>query len=100
MYNVCRGQNSVATFISVFLLFHLLVSNSTFHVTEARLLINDHSRTFHINVVEDDKSLEAVKKSGPSPGIGHKFKNFKTLEEKNSGPSPGEGHKYIASHRP
>lgn len=38
-------------------------------------------------------SLKMRKMSGPSPGIGHKYENFKTLGGlKNSGPSPGDGH--------
>jgi len=41
-------------------------------------------------------SLQAVKKSGPSPGIGHKYENFQTQgEATNSGSSPGEGHKHV-----
>ncbi|KAL2333493.1 hypothetical protein Fmac_014706 [Flemingia macrophylla] len=44
-------------------------------------------------------SLGAMKDSGPSPGVGHKFTNSETLGGiKNSGPSPGgEGHKFTNS---
>lgn len=38
-------------------------------------------------------SFKMKKMSGPSPGIGHKYKNFKTLGGlMNSGPNPGDGH--------
>ncbi|KAJ6896345.1 hypothetical protein NC651_022529 [Populus alba x Populus x berolinensis] len=40
-------------------------------------------------------SLQAVKKSGPSPGIGHKYEDFQTQgEATKSGPSSGEGRKH------
>ncbi|KAB5520722.1 hypothetical protein DKX38_025041 [Salix brachista] len=43
-------------------------------------------------------SLRAVKNSGPSPGIGHKYKNFKSLgQATKSGPSPGQGHKHVTN---
>ncbi|RDX69038.1 hypothetical protein CR513_51904, partial [Mucuna pruriens] len=44
-------------------------------------------------------SLGAMKDSGPSPGVGHKFSNSDTLGGiKDSGPSPGgKGHKFTDS---
>ncbi|GLT76701.1 hypothetical protein SLA2020_483450 [Shorea laevis] len=51
-------------------------------------------------------SLEAVKVSGPSPGVGHRYKNLETLGLgnkviiKDSGPSPGQGHKRAKLDRP
>ncbi|CAK7329991.1 unnamed protein product [Dovyalis caffra] len=47
-------------------------------------------------------SIQSVKKSGPSPGIGHKYHNFQTQgEATKSGPSPGDGHKQASmSHLP
>ncbi|XP_020210470.1 PAMP-induced secreted peptide 2 [Cajanus cajan] len=44
-------------------------------------------------------SLGAMKDSGPSPGVGHKFTNSDTLGGiKDSGPSPGgKGHKFTNS---
>ncbi|KAF2294622.1 hypothetical protein GH714_013836 [Hevea brasiliensis] len=71
------------------------------HGAEARLLLSGASR-LHEDVVKEIEgvvkglSLAAVKKSGPSPGIGHGYKNFQALgAAKDSGPSPGEGHKKI-----
>ncbi|KAF9665978.1 hypothetical protein SADUNF_Sadunf16G0181200 [Salix dunnii] len=43
-------------------------------------------------------SLLAVKNSGPSPGIGHKYKNLECLgEATKSGPSPGQGHRHVTN---
>ncbi|KAF9675858.1 hypothetical protein SADUNF_Sadunf09G0077200 [Salix dunnii] len=40
-------------------------------------------------------SLQAVKKSGPSPGTGHKYENFQIEgEATRSVPSPGEVHEH------
>ena len=38
-------------------------------------------------------SLRAMKRSGPSPGIGHKYENVETLGVKDSSPCPGQGHR-------
>ncbi|KAK8263163.1 hypothetical protein V6Z11_D12G023100 [Gossypium hirsutum] len=37
--------------------------------------------------------LHAVKVSGPSLGVGHRYNNLQSIEVQKSGPSPGEGHK-------
>ncbi|KAK5774513.1 hypothetical protein PVK06_042368 [Gossypium arboreum] len=37
--------------------------------------------------------LHAVKVSGPSLGVGHRYNNLQSIEVEKSGPSPGEGHK-------
>ncbi|KAJ6671177.1 hypothetical protein OIU85_014989 [Salix viminalis] len=43
-------------------------------------------------------SLQAVQKSGPSPGTGHKYENFQIEgEATRSVPSPGEVHKHAIS---
>lgn len=65
-------------FILFFLLLSLLLS-SMLSATEARALRG--------------LSLRAVKVSGPSPGVGHRYKNLQTIGLENSGPGPGEGHK-------
>ncbi|OAY33713.1 hypothetical protein MANES_13G118000v8 [Manihot esculenta] len=44
----------------------------------------------------DGFSLGAIKQSGPSPGVGHKYVDSQTLGGiKNSGPSSGEGHNAV-----
>lgn len=44
----------------------------------------------------DGLALGAIKQSGPSPGVGHKFTNYQTIGGiKDSGPSPGQGHSYV-----
>ncbi|KAL3611626.1 hypothetical protein D5086_002646 [Populus alba] len=43
-------------------------------------------------------SARAVKNSGPSPGIGHQYKNLQSLGgATKSGPSPGEGHRQVTN---
>ncbi|KAJ0077535.1 hypothetical protein Patl1_35419 [Pistacia atlantica] len=74
---------------SFFLLLGCVLLSTVFYATEARpLQSSDFSaERFY---------LTAKKKSGPSPGIGHRYNNVKDLGGvKNSGPSPGEGHKII-----
>lgn len=77
------------------------------HGTEARIrLLSEASRlnediVREIESVVQELSLAAVKRSGPSPGIGHRYKDLKTLGVvMESGPSPGEGHKYVAGNYP
>ncbi|KDP45905.1 hypothetical protein JCGZ_15465 [Jatropha curcas] len=69
--------------------------------TEARRLFSSTSSSsrLHEDVVREIEgvmkglSLAAVKKSGPSPGVGHKYENLQTIGVVKEGPSPGEGHK-------
>ncbi|KAJ9159481.1 hypothetical protein P3X46_024988 [Hevea brasiliensis] len=92
-----RESKSIITLFSTLLVGFLLVSTSILHGTEARLLLSTASMLHEeIEGVVKGLSLAAVKKSGPSPGIGHRYKNFQTLGVvKHSGPAPGAGHKYV-----
>ncbi|EEF43597.1 conserved hypothetical protein [Ricinus communis] len=98
------GENkSAITIFSIFLACCLLLSAMFFRGTDARRL----SAKLHEDVFQEIEgvikglSLEEVKKSGPSPGIGHKYKNLQTLGViKNSGPSPGGGHNVVNGNNP
>ncbi|CAL0312847.1 unnamed protein product [Lupinus luteus] len=85
------------------LLVMLILMYSTFMVLEARPLsiIETRNSATREEVVEvfDWLTLGAIKQSGPSPGVGHKFTNINTLGGiKDSGPSSGgEGHKFTNS---
>jgi hypothetical protein len=70
--------------------------------TEARPLSSSRlSKDVNVGEIEGligGFSARAVKNSGPSPGIGHKYKNFQSLgEASKSGPSPGEGHRQVTN---
>lgn len=88
--------------IQAFLVLILLV-NFSFMGLEARPLsiIGTGNSATGGGVVDlfDWLSLGAMKDSGPSPGVGHKFTNSDTLGGiKDSGPSPGgKGHKFTDS---
>ncbi|XWS54739.1 hypothetical protein CRYUN_Cryun10bG0114800 [Craigia yunnanensis] len=82
-------------FMFVFLLLSLLLS-SIFSATEARALRDSklqYSNTSKKNHEAVIKGLlfRAVKISGPSPGVGHRYNNLHTIEVEKSGPSPGQG---------
>ncbi|GKV43190.1 hypothetical protein SLEP1_g50512 [Rubroshorea leprosula] len=84
--------------------------SSMLYASEARPLRDSKSQSADfIKEIKDmfkGLSLDAVKVSGPSPGVGHRYKNLQTLGLgnkaiiKNSGPSPGEGHKPAKLDRP
>ncbi|KAG8645600.1 hypothetical protein MANES_10G076931v8 [Manihot esculenta] len=119
-----RKCRSFITLLSSLLVGYLLLATSMVHITEARLLLSSGPR-LHEDVREIVKglSLAAVKKSGPSSGKGHRYKNLQTLGVvkhsgpshgegyryenfqtlgvvKHSGPSPGEGHEYVTGNNP
>uniref|UniRef100_A0A2P2NI55 Transmembrane protein n=1 Tax=Rhizophora mucronata TaxID=61149 RepID=A0A2P2NI55_RHIMU len=78
----------------------LMLINSVFIETEARPLniMKYSGNSAASKVIEgffDGLSLGAIKESGPSPGVGHKFTNSQTLGGIKAGPSPGEGHKQV-----
>ncbi|KAJ9170634.1 hypothetical protein P3X46_018728 [Hevea brasiliensis] len=82
--------------LSFFLI--LVLINLVFLETEAGrpLKTRDSTASRVIKGFLDGFSLGAIKESGPSPGVGHKYANTKTLGGiKDSGPSPGEGHKAV-----
>lgn len=84
------GIGRVHKFICIFFLLLGSVLLSTLpYATEARPLQSSDMSAERFHLTEN-------KNSGPSPGVGHRYKNAKRLgESKNSGPSPGEGHKII-----
>ncbi|GLT76700.1 hypothetical protein SLA2020_483450 [Shorea laevis] len=92
--------------LSILFLSLLLMSS----LSEARPLRDSKSQIAdfikEIKDVFKGMSLEAVKVSGPSPGVGHRYKNLETLGLgnkviiKDSGPSPGQGHKRAKLDRP
>ncbi|XP_021292309.1 precursor of CEP16-like [Herrania umbratica] len=84
-------------FILFFLLLSLLLS-SMLSATEARALKDSKLQYSKAGKKINEAtlrglSLRAVKVSGPSPGVGHRYKNLQTIGLENSGPGPGEGHK-------
>ncbi|KAJ6751180.1 hypothetical protein OIU85_001677 [Salix viminalis] len=96
-----RELKSVTVFSVLLLLLSLLLSNMV-HGTGARPLSSSRlSKDVNVGEIEGlvgGFSLRAVKYSGPSPGIGHKYKNFKSLgDATKSGPSPGQGHKHVTA---
>ncbi|XP_050207087.1 PAMP-induced secreted peptide 2-like [Mercurialis annua] len=92
MENLCK-------FLVIILIIHcgLLIQ------TESRPLnIKNTKDSAASRVIEgfllDGLSLGAIKESGPSPGVGHKYTYSQTLGGiKDSGSSPGVGHKYTNS---
>ncbi|KAK7250980.1 hypothetical protein RIF29_33800 [Crotalaria pallida] len=96
-------MNSILKIQSLLIIYILL--NSLFMVSEARPLsiIETGNSATRGEVADfiDWLSLGAIKQSGPSPGVGHKYTNTDTLGLggiKNSGPSSGgEGHKFTNS---
>ncbi|KAK9228355.1 hypothetical protein WN944_021305 [Citrus x changshan-huyou] len=90
--------------LSLFLVLLLLLPMSfSFFGTEAGRPINiSMSKNCMSDGLEglfDGLYLEAIKRSGPSPGVGHKYNDGNTYGDmKQSGPSPGEGHKYTDNH--
>jgi hypothetical protein len=96
-----RELKSVSVFSVLLLLLSLLLSNLVYG-TEARPLSSSRlSKDVNVGEIEGligGFSARAVKNSGPSPGIGHKYKNFQSLgEASKSGPSPGEGHRQVTN---
>ncbi|GAY50256.1 hypothetical protein CUMW_125230 [Citrus unshiu] len=90
--------------LSLFLVLLLLLPMSfSFFGTEAARPINiSMSKNYMSDGLEglfDGLYLEAIKRSGPSPGVGHKYNDRNTYGDmKQSGPSPGEGHKLTDNH--
>ncbi|KAJ4834601.1 hypothetical protein Tsubulata_024474 [Turnera subulata] len=91
-----------------FLLILLLVISSIFSETEARdpfNIIEGRKSAASSTVLEsfiEGLSLGAIKESGPSPGVGHKYTDRESTLGgiKNSGPSPGQGHSYVTGTHP
>ncbi|XP_011030430.1 PREDICTED: uncharacterized protein LOC105129885 [Populus euphratica] len=97
-----RELKSVPVFsVLLLLLLSLLLSNLVYG-TEARPLSSSRLGK-DVNVGENEGliggfSPRAVKNSGPSPGIGHGYKNFQSIgEASKSGPSPGDGHRQVTN---
>lgn len=86
--------------VFVFLLLSLLLS-SMLSTTEARTLrdlkLNHFSKASNYLRIHEAMIkgffVHDVKVSGPSPGVGHRYNNVRTVEVEKAGPSPGEGHK-------
>ncbi|KAJ4841950.1 hypothetical protein Tsubulata_025668 [Turnera subulata] len=103
MSSLSRKHKSL-TFFTILLLGFLLLSMLNCEA-EARPL---SSPSMHGGAVKDIEegligglSLETVKKSGPSPGVGHKFTSFRTLGRAEiAGPSPGVGHESVSGNKP
>lgn len=96
-----RELKSVSVFSVLLLLLSLLLSNLVYG-TEARPLSSSRlSKDVNVGEIEGligGFSARAVKNSGPSPGIGHNYKNFQSLgEASKSGPSPGQGHRQVTN---
>ncbi|KAJ8764294.1 hypothetical protein K2173_006034 [Erythroxylum novogranatense] len=81
-----------------FLVVFLLVI-SAFMEVQARPFNMVKARNSASRVIEnffDGLSLGAIKESGPSPGVGHKFTDRQTFGGIKAGPSPGVGHKFTS----
>ncbi|KAJ6905842.1 hypothetical protein NC652_023560 [Populus alba x Populus x berolinensis] len=101
MSSMGREQKPVTLFslLLLLLLGSLLITTMGIG-TEARPLsgsrLNKDVNVGGIGGLLGGFSLQAVKKSGPSPGIGHKYEDFQTQgEATRSGPSSGEGRKHV-----
>ncbi|WCJ17768.1 hypothetical protein M5689_000161 [Euphorbia peplus] len=81
-----RNQHSITLFYTSLLMGFLIFSGAG-----ARQLRGGGGSVL---IGDVGKELEDVKRSGPSPGIGHVYT---TSVLDHSGPSPGEGHKYVNS---
>ncbi|XP_022762360.1 precursor of CEP16-like [Durio zibethinus] len=87
-------------FFILFLLFLSLMLSYMISAAEARALPMRDSKLQYSNASKKIHNgtfkglfLHAVKDSGPSPGVGHRYNNLQIIEVEKSGPSPGEGHK-------
>ncbi|KAJ8766863.1 hypothetical protein K2173_009207 [Erythroxylum novogranatense] len=97
-----KGNSYTAKIFSFLLLGSLiLLTTMLLHGVEARQLsgsrlVGDASR-FKLGGRLHDLRVEGeVLHSGPSPGVGHRYKTLHgTGDVKNSGPSPAEGHKDV-----
>ncbi|KAB1997433.1 hypothetical protein ERO13_D12G022300v2 [Gossypium hirsutum] len=87
-----------SSIISFLLLLSLLLSSMK-PGAEARGLLRDSKWQYSNGSKKIQKGrfkgmfLHAVKVSGPSLGVGHRYNNLQSIEVQKSGPSPGEGHK-------
>lgn len=99
-----RGVHSLPTYF-LLLLSVILTALVLIPGVKTRPLDNSGSEFHESSTVSetgnflDGFSIGAMKKSGPSPGIGHRsFKQVQTNpgigSVKDSGPSPGAGHGY------
>ncbi|KAJ6965101.1 hypothetical protein NC652_003113 [Populus alba x Populus x berolinensis] len=97
-----RELKSVPVFSLLRLLLLSLLLSNLVYGTEARPLSSSRlSEDVNVGEIEGHVggfSARAVKNSGPSPGIGHQYKNFQSLGgATKSGPSPGEGHRQVTN---
>ncbi|PPR83912.1 hypothetical protein GOBAR_AA36798 [Gossypium barbadense] len=88
------------SFIISFLLLLSLLLSSMKPGAEARGLLRDSKWQYSNGSKKIQKGrfkgmfLHAVKVSGPSLGVGHRYNNLQSIEVEKSGPSPGEGHNF------